>query len=219
MDMDKTGQEAVRPIIERLGLDRCKVVDLGEWKDANEAHANGVVLSPFLANAKTKDPEELKRLVDHHNEIMEEFKNWSITGLRLPWLKSHDTIRLRPAEISAWAGVNSHGKSISLSHVVVDAVAQGEKACIASMEMKPRKLGRKMYQQIAGKETIDTVSAQNIVEFLGDSVWLFEVYGTAKAGRIVEVFDYARKRYGVSLFIVDSLAKCGYRYCQVFLGV
>ena len=210
MDMDKAGQEAIRPIIDRLGIERCKVVDLGEFKDANDAHINGVVLKTFLETAKTKDPEELKRLADHHLEIMDEFENWSISGVRLPWIKTHGLVRLRPAETSVWAGVNSHGKSVSLSHVVVDAVAQGERSCIASMEMKPRKLGRKMYQQIIGKEKPNTVDAVNVVDFLGDNVWLFEVYGTAKATRIIDVFQYARKRYGISLFVVDSLAKCGY---------
>ena len=210
MDMDKAGQDAIKPIAERLGIDRCHIVNLGEFKDANEAHCEGVVLAPFIFNAKTKDPDELSQLASHHDDIMKEFEQWSTSGVRLPWSKSHQSIRLRPAEISVWAGVNSHGKSVSLSHVVVDAVAQGEKTCIASMEMKPRELGRKMYQQIAGVEKPDTVDAQNIISFISDKVWLFEVYGTAKANRIIEVFEYARKRYGISLFLVDSLAKCGY---------
>jgi twinkle protein len=210
MDMDKPGQETIEPIISRLGVERCKVVDIGEFKDANEAHCEGMVLKNYLAAAKTKDPEELKRLVDHHEEIMDEFENHAISGIRLPWLKTHSTIRLRPAEISVWAGINSHGKSISLSHVVVDAVSQGVRSCIASMEMKPRKLGKKMYQQVAGEERPNTETAKQIVEFLADNVWLFEVYGTAKADRIIEVFSYARKRYGIQIFVVDSLAKCGF---------
>ena len=210
MDMDRAGQEAIEPIISRLGVERCKVVDLGEYKDANEAHCDGMTLKNYLATAKTKDPEELKRLTDHHDEIMDEFENHHLVGIRLPWTKTHHTIRLRPAEISVWAGINSHGKSISLSHVVVDAVSQGAKACIASMEMKPRKLGRKMYQQVCGHEKPDQKEAGQIVEFLGDNVWLFEAYGTAKADRVIEVFSYARKRYGVQMFVVDSLAKCGY---------
>jgi twinkle protein len=36
------------------------------------------------------------------------------------------------------------------------------------------------------------------------------VVGTAKADRINEVFSYARRRYGIGLFVVDNLAKCGF---------
>jgi len=210
MDMDKAGQDAVKPIAERLGIDRCRIVNLGEFKDANEAHSEGIVLTSYILNAKTKDPDELSQLASHHVDIMQEFEHYSISGIKLPWSKTYNKIRLRTAEISIWAGVNSHGKSVSLSHVVVDSVSQGEKVCLASMEMKPRKLGRKMYQQVLGSEKPDVFAGQHIMEFLSDKVWLFEVYGTAKAIRILEVFEYARKRYGISLFIIDSLAKCGY---------
>jgi twinkle protein len=210
MDMDVPGQQAIKPIISRLGIERCKVVVLTPNKDANEAHVNGEVLSRYLQSAKTQDPEELSRLVDHHDEIMAEFRDSETIGTKLPWWKTFNTIRLRPSEISVWGGINSHGKSIALSHVAVDAISQGEKVCIASMEMKPRKLGRKMYQQVAGKNSLDKVEEQKTIEFLGDNLWLFEVYGTAKASRIIEVFSYARKRYGITHFIVDSLAKCGF---------
>lgn len=210
MDMDAPGQSAIRPIIDALGIERCHVVDLGEYKDANEAHADGVVLKSFIAAAKTKDPEELRLLTEYHSEIMQEFKDTGITGMKLPWSKSYSQLRLRPAEISVWAGVNSHGKSIALSNVAVDGVAQGERFCIASMEMKPRKLGRKMYQQICGHDNPTEAEAQMTLQFLGDHIWLFEAYGTTKSTKILEIFDYARRRYGVTQFIVDSLAKCGF---------
>jgi twinkle protein len=210
MDMDATGQSAIKPIIEALGLERCRIIDLGEYKDANEVHSNGIGLSQYIASAKTKDPEELKRLTEYHAEIMDEFRDTDIVGMKLPWAKSYSQIRLRPAEISVWAGVNSHGKSIALSNVAVDGVAQGENFCIASMEMKPRKLGRKMYQQICGHDNPTEAESQMILQFLGDHVWLFEAYGTTKAAKILEIFDYARRRYGVTQFIVDSLAKCGF---------
>lgn len=209
MDMDTPGQAAIQPIISRLGIERCRVVDLGEHKDANEAHVKGELLQRYLDVAKGVDPEELKRLIDHHDEIMAEFNASENIGLKLPWTKTHAAIRLRPTEISVWAGINGHGKSIALSQIAVEAVARGEKVCIASMEMKPRKLGRKLYQQLVGHDKPNSKEADQAKDFLGGNMWLFEAYGTAKAERIIEVFTYARKRYGVAHFIVDSLAKCG----------
>lgn len=210
MDMDKAGQSCVDVIIERLGPDRCRVVDLGEYKDANEAHCDGQNLKQYIDNAKTKDPKELTQLVEHHDDIMAEFVDIKVSGVRLPWSKTYNQLRIRPSEITVWAGINSHGKSVALSHVSVDAVAQGEKVCIASMEMKPRKLGRKLYQQLLCVDQPTPNDGELAIKFLEDRIWLFEVYGTAKASRIIEVFNYARKRYGVTQFIVDSLAKCGY---------
>ena len=210
MDMDAPGQSAIKPIIEALGVDRCKIVNLGEYKDANEVHVDGELLNRFLANAKTKDPDELKSLHEYHADILKEFAGTGVIGARLPWVKTHSKIRLRPAEISIWAGVNSHGKSILLNNVAVDCMAQGERFCVASMEMKPQKLGRKMYQQIAGSDMPDHKTAGEILKFIDGRIWIFEAYGTTKADRILEVFKYARRRYGVTHFIVDSLAKCGF---------
>ena len=39
-------------------------------------------------------------------------------GCYLPWLKTHDHIKLRQGELSIWAGVNGHGKSMLLNQVV-----------------------------------------------------------------------------------------------------
>ena len=51
-------------IVDAMGLilERCKVVNLGEHKDANEAHLDDIVLQQYFDRAKTQDPEELKRL-------------------------------------------------------------------------------------------------------------------------------------------------------------
>ncbi len=213
MDNDATGESAKQEIISRLGRHRCKVIEL-PYKDANEVLMSGITFSfdEALKDAKTLDPDELCQLSSFHGKIMEEFypPEGKDKGLLLPWRKTHSEVRLLPGDITVWAGINSHGKSVLLSHIVVDGVAQGYKFCIASMEMQPHKLGRKMYQQIGGIETPDIQYAEEMKKFVHNGVWIFNAYGTAKSKTIMEVFDYARRKYGVSHFIVDSLAKCGF---------
>lgn len=203
-------------IIDRLGRHRCKVINLSyggiKYKDPNETHLDGINLQNFFETAKTIDPEELKRLTEFHDEIMEELdpEYKEHDGLKLPWVKTFESIRLRRSEVSVWAGINSYGKSILTSHIMVDGVAQGAKFCVASMEMPPRKLGAKIYQ-LTGAVTRPTKEhAKKIQDLINHSVYIFTAYGTAKSERIMEVFEYARRRYGVSHFIIDSLAKCGF---------
>ena len=78
------------------------------------------------------------------------------------------------------------------------------------MEMKPRNLAAKCISRSLAMTTRIREEAKAARAFLGNQVWLFEAYGTTKASRIMEVFRYARKRYGVTHFVVDSLAKCGF---------
>ena len=47
------------------------------------------------------------------------------------------------------------------------------------------------------------------IAFTWKRCWMFDVQGTAKAEAILETFEYAYKRYGVTHFLIDSLAKCG----------
>jgi len=213
LDNDQQGESATNEILKRLGRHRCKLVSL-PYKDANEVLMSGITFSfqQALKDAVTLDPEELCQLSSFHEDIMSEFypDESKDKGLLFPWRKSHADIKCRPGDISVWAGVNSHGKSIMLSNAVVDGVSQGYKFCIASMEMQPRKLGRKMYQQVGGVDEPSQDYAEKIKSFLHDGVWIFNSYGTSKAKTILEVFDYARRKYGITHFVVDSLAKCGF---------
>ena len=42
-------------------------------------------------------------------------------GAYLPWAKTRNNIRLRSHEVSIWAGVNGHGKSLLLNQVMLSA--------------------------------------------------------------------------------------------------
>jgi twinkle protein len=131
----------------------------------------------------------------------------------LPWDKAKHKALLRPAEVTIVSGINGHGKSILTTQIACDAMEQGYRVCIASMEMQPRLTLQRMIRQAEGHNgTAHTPSIPFIREaqsWFAGKLWLFNVTGTAKANRMLEVFDYARRRYGIDLFIVDSLAKCG----------
>jgi len=215
MDNDQAGEDAKNEIIERLGRHRCKILTLNGYKDANEALQAGFDifdLQKAIGEAKTCDPEELRQLAEFHDEIMEEFypKNEKQKGAFLPWSKTRDMVRLRLGDISVWAGINSHGKSVLLLNVIAGCVAQGNKACIASMEMSMADTGQKLYQQIGGVERPSPEYALAVKDFIQDNIWVFKLYGTAKTDRLIEVFKYAMHRYGIKHFVVDSLAKCGF---------
>lgn len=212
MDSDEAGKIAKDDIISRLGRDRCKVVDLHVYKDANQVLTSGDSLEAFLSEAKTEDPEELCQLSDFHDEILNdlEYGPEDTPGIKLPWSKSFNDVILRPGETTVWGGINSHGKSCLLSHVIVDGIAQGERFCVASMEMPPAAFGNEMYKQIGWQSSPSAVLRKNLFDFANNGIWIFNSYGTAKAERILDVFEYARKRYGIKHFVIDSLAKSGF---------
>lgn len=211
MDSDGPGQEAVRDLVERLGRDRCRVVVL-PFKDANDCLMQGVPrddMLGFLRDAKTCDPSELRDIGEFEDAIWREYSRKD-EGLVLPWKKTWDVVKLRPGETSIWAGVNGHGKSTLLGYVVGGMGASGVRVCVASMEYRAELWMMRMNRQVAGIPNPSEAFCRQITRAMAGNVKAFAVSGAAKAARILEVFQYARRRYEIELFVIDNLTKCGF---------
>lgn len=211
LDSDAPGQQAMREIADRLGRERCKVVRLPH-KDANDCLMAGVAVEDMAAalrDARTLDPSELRDVADFEDAVIMEMHRID-EGLRLPWKKTHDLLKLRSGETSIWAGVNGHGKSAVVSHIVADMATHDVRCCIASMEFRTPVWLMRMARLIAGNPNPTDAYLREIMRSLKGWLWAFDVAGAAKSKRIIEVFKYARKRYGIELFVIDNLTKCGF---------
>lgn len=225
-DPDDEGNSAIAELIQRLGRHRCRVVVL-PFKDPNECLQNGVTkeeMQKFFDQAQTFDPEELKAASLFVDQVVNEFypKEGTVLGYHLPWQYAKGKILLRPEELSVWGGINGHGKSQVLGHVILGMMQQGARVCVASLEIKPKKLLMRLTRQAAGLADPSEGYIRAIHEWYEDKLWLFDLVGTAKADRLLEVFLYARQRYGIDVFVIDSFMKCGideedYKAQKVFI--
>ncbi len=215
MDSDEAGQEGTKEIIKRLGRERCRVVELPE-KDANQCLLSGVTkdkIDAAIRGARSLDPEELKPFNKFEEETMAVlFPDGGIEpGFFPPWKKTHDKIRFRWHEISISNGINGHGKSQIVGEILLSAMKQEERVCIASMEIKPARLIARLVKQTGG--LISGIPSRQFVSSMFDwykeKAWIYECTGVAKGQRILDTFAYAYKRYGVRVFVIDSLMMCG----------
>ncbi|MGM9454750.1 toprim domain-containing protein [Legionella bozemanae] len=211
MDNDQEGQIATIELLERLGRHRCRIVKL-PYKDANECLQHSVTkeaIQQCIAEAKTLDPEELKSAKEFAEQVIEEFypRPGALLGYEPAWSKTKDKIVFRPDEISVWTGINGHGKSQFLGQVILHSMKQGAKVCIASLEIKPKRLLMRLTRQAGALAGPSEDYIRAIHEWYSDKLWLFDLVGTAKSQRLLEVFLYARQRYGIDVFVIDSLMK------------
>jgi twinkle protein len=131
-------------------------------------------------------------------------------GARLPWGLVSDRVRIRPGEVSIWAGVNGHGKSQMLSQVVLHLLGQGQRACIASMEMLPVMTMYRMTRQAMGPLMASEGRIRDFHAWLDeDRLWLYDQQGTVKSDRIIALGRFAASELAVQHLVVDSLMKCG----------
>jgi len=214
MDTDEPGKQAAAEIIERLGRHRCRYVILPE-KDANECLQQGlsVYVDRAIKRAVSLDPVELRPASTYADEVYYEIfpdeRPVEEDVIHMPAMKGADDFQLRLGELVLATGVNGHGKSEFLGHLIVDAMRASMRWCIASMELRPGRLVGRMTQQAAGCEKPTRDYQNAILNWYDDKLWIFDVNGTAKATRIIDVFEYAFKRYGIRHFLIDSLMKCG----------
>lgn len=211
MDDDGEGRLAVKEIIGRLGAHRCRIVKLPR-KDANQCLMEGVGPAEILAcfeQAESLDPEELRKPKTYEKEVLERFypTGGKKPGFDLPWDKV--PIRLLNGEVSIWTGINGHGKSVFLGQVMRAAGAQRHKSVIASFEMSPERTIERMVRQGAGSAQPERHIILDELLHINRTMWIFDLVGTAKKERVLEVFKYAQQRYGVTQFVIDSLMKCG----------
>lgn len=211
MDNDEVGQEAAKEIASRLGEHRCRMVKLPR-KDINECLMDGVPEDDIwncLAQAAYFDPEELYSAREFYQDTVNAFYGRQQFLFQSPWEALNHNFQFREAELTLVNGVNGHGKTEVVGHMVLEAMRQGVKACVASLELKPGILLKRLTRQATCCKMPPVLEIESAFKFYDDRLWLFGLTGTAKAERLLEIFHYARRRYGIQLFVIDSLMKCG----------
>lgn len=139
----------------------------------------------------------------------------------LPWRKTHSLIQFRPGEVTVWGGANGNGKSLVTGQVALSLCEQGERACVASFEMKPVKTLERMARQWSCFNPGDpayqgtTHLTKRLNELYGQfrdwtdkRMWLYDRQGTVTAAQVCAVARYCAKQLGITQFFVDSLMKC-----------
>lgn len=146
-------------------------------------------------------------------------KQVEVKGKALPWPKAKNLFRFRPGEVTLWGGVNGHGKSLMTGMVALQMIAAGQKACIASFEMKPHATLKRMIRQWCGYSEAEFYGHAEAIaqmrdlyeqfESLADKrLWFYDQQGTVKAERMAAVARYCAKELGIQHLFIDSLMKC-----------
>lgn len=139
----------------------------------------------------------------------------------MPWRKTHNMVAFRKGEVTVWGGANGNGKSLVTGQIALSLIAQDEKVCIASFEMKPSKTLERMGRQYSGFNADDPAFAgstaakmelikvyEEFKEWTDGRLWLYDQQGTVTATQVAAVVRYCAKEKGITHFFIDSLMKC-----------
>lgn len=208
-DNDEAGDKGAAAVINRLGLERCKRMRVGA-KDANQWLQDGATPEQFREAARTAramDPDELRSAADFVSRVKAMFYP-AHEAPRDPVLQldqEFDWFQFRQGELTVWTGFNGHGKSLLLSQVQLGLMSQGERFVVFSGEMTPEYLLKRMVKQATGIDRPTMAYIDAVFDWLSERCFIFNENGSAKLKRLLEVFTYAQKRYGVTQVVIDSL--------------
>jgi len=209
MDTDQAGQQALKQIINRLGMWRCKSIKL-PYKDTNEClikRVSNKEIFQCFENAEEFIPAEIKTAGDFCEEVLDIFKNPEkyrgidtgfpeLTKLLGGW---------RNGELTEWTGQSGSGKSTVLNQCCLYNASKGTKTCIASLELRPARYLKWAIQQILGKDNPTEEEIIKAFEWMDEWIYILDIEDNIYGSKLFDLFEYTVRRYGISQFVIDSL--------------
>lgn len=138
----------------------------------------------------------------------------------LPWGKTRDNFDFRPGEVSLWAGINGHGKSLVTNQVALSLMGQNQRVCVANFEAKPEVTMQRLarmhcgmnpfspeFQQSEGIAALDALY-EEFGEFTTERLWLYDKKGMTPTESVIGMVRYCAKELRMNHIFVDNLAKC-----------
>ena len=125
----------------------------------------------------------------------------------LPWSKTHNLFRMRPGEVTLWAGVNKHGKTEVLSHAMIP-LAMESKVLVISLEMTLPALCERYLKQSTARGMPDRDHAERAMAAVADSYLVYDEDRSIDSTRILGVAAYAGSELDCKHIVIDSLVKC-----------
>ncbi len=162
----------------------------------------------FLEFQGLQESAQLVKFSEIADQIAERLERGpSQYGDKMPWPKTFETFRFRPKEVTLWAGINGHGKSLILGQVIC-WLPYDVTSLIASLEMPVAATGARMCRQTLPS---GQPSRQYIDEFgrLTDNIWVYDEQQSVETSRILALTMYAGAELGINHMVIDSLVKCG----------
>ena len=128
-------------------------------------------------------------------------------GDEMPWSKTAGCFRLRPGEVSLWAGINGHGKSMLLGQIALWLMPHSV-VTIASLEMKPDATMLRLMRQASGSESPTVDYANKWIDWADGKLWIYDELDSVRTDRILAMVHHAATTLKSNHIIIDSLMKC-----------
>ncbi len=215
-DNDDAGEKLKHNLINRLGKEKCKVVDwnLGEQlkaKDANELLLIDKIALKFLIESANFLPSEyIQCFGDFENEIFDFWKNGYVEGLSTGWSEVDNIFKIKSGKLMVITGIPSRGKSFFTDNLLFNLTRSNQwRHLICSFEItKTSHFARiaSMFCEKAFKYLTES-ELKNSIKYLRDYFFTFQVDRLWNVEQIIEEAEIAIKKYGIKTLVIDPYSR------------
>jgi len=211
-DMDEAGRKGVEKAAEKLGRYRCLTVLL-PLKDANDCLRAGFSnpeMADILAKAKPFDSSLIKPPGTFFDEIRALHDGKSNNDGILTGWESLDSLLggIRPNELTVLTGETASGKTTWAANFGYKLSQENHPGLIASFEMKPIPIIKKMIQMGQGRPFRDLPKHEVETAFKHIStlpLYFIDVYGEVRTNELKDAIYYGKRRHNIEFVILDHL--------------
>lgn len=178
-----------------------------------EIFLNGV--DSYLETAREADTKNLHRAPYFTDQVINRIHGTEhLSGATLPWEKTHRDFRFRKGEVTIWAGDSGSGKSLVTSQAVLSFIHQGDRAIIASMEMKPEATLARMVRQATGNNQPSQELIKQFMKRVEGQLWIYDQQGMVTPNTILALAYYIGQELtsytdSITHYVIDSLMTVG----------
>jgi twinkle protein len=210
VDNDVPGDKLKESLLNRIGKEKCKVVNWKQYKDADEALIGGENLKTFIDSAEDIAPDGILTFYDCFDEIykynFEKDSDYFETG----WTKFDNLVKIRTGYMMIVSGYPSRGKSTFVDNLLMNLSKRyGLKHLIASFESVIAGHYNsllEMYSEVAiyryMREHDNNIFGEPF-EFIADHFYRFDIDRLWTVDEIIERTELAVRKYGVKTLVID----------------
>lgn len=212
VDNDDAGQEACNNLLKYFGAARCKVVNWGSFKDANEALQKGgvEVVRACIDAAELSDiPGEVTK-GEWESGLWWYYDQGGIPeGMTIELEKLAELEKLEKGYFGVTSGFPGSGKStFTLFKCLSLAVEHGWKICLYTPEKFPYKL---LFHELAtmligrqlNRESVDEHTLNEAIRFLASHFFIVDAHQCKGIDDILETARQIGLRYQIDMTVID----------------
>jgi twinkle protein len=151
---------------------------------------------------------QVQPLADFADSIIQLMRNDpSKQGDPLPWGKTQSLFRMRPHELTVWAGENGSWKSTVLSQVLLHLAMQGKSVMLASLEMTAQQVGKRMMMQACCEDQPSDSAIRDFLESTRDRLLILNLQGRLRPREAIALLRWAAIERRIQHIALDNLTK------------